>query len=178
MSDYDVIVVGLGAMGSAALYELSRRGQRVLGLGAFEPGQQLGSSHGESRVIRLASFEHPNYVPLLQRAYQLGGARERQSGETLLQITGGLMIGLPDSELVAGARASAEQHGLQYELLDAAELRRRYPAFEPADDEVALAEPHAGFLRPERCIAAHLRLACEAGAETRFPKPVRSCQAS
>src|SRR3982074_2270425 len=127
MADYDVIVVGLGAMGSAALYQLSRRGQRVLGLEAFGPGHKLGSSHGESRVIRLAYFEHPNYVPLLQRAYARGADLERESGEDLLHITGGLMIGSPESELVSGALASAQQHGLEYELLDAAEVRRRYP---------------------------------------------------
>src|SRR5438876_2802934 len=84
MAEYDVIVVGLGAMGSAALYELSRRGQRVLGVEAFEPGHRLGSSHGESRVIRLAYFEHPNYVPLLQRAYELWRELERESGQDLL----------------------------------------------------------------------------------------------
>jgi sarcosine oxidase len=174
MSDYDVIVVGLGAMGSAALYELSRRGQRVLGLEAFGPGHKLGSSHGESRVIRLAYFEHPNYVPLLQRAYARWADLERESGEDLLHITGGLMIGSPESELVSGALASAQQHGLDYELLDPAEVRRRYPGLAPAADEVALAEPHAGFLRPERCIEAHLRLARQAGALTQYDERVRS----
>src|SRR6267143_5320141 len=178
MADFDVIVVGLGAMGSAALYQLSRRGQRLLGLDAFEPGHRLGSSHGESRVIRLAYFEHPNYVPLLQRAYQLWAELERESAAELLHITGGLMIGAPETELVSGARASADEHRLEYELLDAAELRRRYPAFTPADDEMALWEPHAGFLRPERCIETHIRLAGESGAETRYREPVRSWHAT
>ncbi len=178
MSDYDVIVVGLGAMGSAALYELSRRGQRVLGLEAFEPGHRLGSSHGESRVIRMAYFEHPNYVPLLKRAYELWAELERESGAELLHITGGLMIGVSETELVSGARASADQHQLEYELLDAAELRRRYPAFTPAEDEMALWEPNAGFLRPERCIETCIGLAREAGAETRYSEPVRSWRAT
>src|SRR4030088_1655276 len=178
MSDYDVIVVGLGGMGSAALDELSRRGQRVLGLEAFEPGHRLGSSHGESRVIRLAYFEHPNYVPLLQRAYELWAELEQRSGAKLLHITGGLMIGVPETELVSGARASADEHRLEYELLDAAELRRRYPAFTPADDEMALWEPHAGFLRPERCIEAFIRLARESGAQTRYTEPVRAWRAT
>jgi sarcosine oxidase len=178
MSEYDVIVVGLGAMGSAALYELSKRGQRVLGLEAFEPGHRRGSWHGESRVIRLAYYEHPSYVPLLLRAYELWADLERVSGEDLLHITGGLMIGRPESELVSGARASAEEHGLDYELLDAAELRQRYPALELANDEVALAEPRAGFLRPERCVETHVRLARAAGAETRYAEPVRSWQAT
>jgi sarcosine oxidase len=178
MSEYDVIVVGLGAMGSAALYELSKRGQRVLGLEAFEPGHRRGSWHGESRVIRLAYYEHPSYVPLLLRAYELWADLERVSGEDVLHITGGLMIGRPESELVSGARASAEEHGLDYELLDAAELRQRYPALELANDEVALAEPRAGFLRPERCVETHVRLARAAGAETRYAEPVRSWQAT
>jgi sarcosine oxidase len=178
MSEYDVIVVGLGAMGSAALYELSKRGRRVLGLEAFEPGHRRGSWHGESRVIRLAYYEHPSYVPLLLRAYELWADLERVSGEDLLHITGGLMIGRPESELVSGARASAEEHGLDYELLDAAELRQRYPALKLADDEVALAEPRAGFLRPERCVETHVRLARAAGAETRYAEPVRSWQAT
>src|SRR6516162_9744710 len=112
MSAWDVIVVGLGAMGSAALYQLSRRGLRVLGLEAFEPGHQLGSWHGESRVIRLAYHEHPNYVPLLQRAYHLWADLERESGDDLLTITGGLLIGLPECGLVSGARQSAALHGL------------------------------------------------------------------
>src|SRR2546423_8640732 len=103
MTTFDVIVVGMGAMGSSALYQLSRRGQRVLGLEAFEPGHRLGSFHGESRVIRLAYFEHPNYVPLLRRAYALWDDLQRESGEELLTITGGLMIGPPDSDLVSGA---------------------------------------------------------------------------
>src|ERR1700716_3787334 len=104
MPEYDVIVVGLGAMGSATLYELARRGKRVLGLEAFGPGHQLGSSHGESRVIRLAYYEHPNYVPLLERAYELWAELEQRSGAELLHITGGLMIGVPETELVSGAR--------------------------------------------------------------------------
>src|SRR6516165_2474702 len=117
MAAWDVIVVGVGAMGSSTLYQLSRRGLRVLGLEAFEPGHRLGSSHGESRVIRLAYFEHPSYVPLLRRAYTLWSELEQESGRDLLTLTGGLMLGLPDSELVSGARASAELHGLEHEVL-------------------------------------------------------------
>ena len=177
-SEFDVIVVGLGAMGSSALYQLSRRGQRVLGLEAFERGHTLGSSHGESRIIRLAYYEHPNYVPLLRRAYALWSELERDSGKELLRITGGLMIGPPDGELVVGARASALQHSLQYEMLDAPEVRRRFAALAPADDEVALWEPTAGYLRPERCIDAFLDLATQSGAQAHHSEPVRSWQAS
>src|ERR1051326_1552070 len=114
MATWDVIVVGLGAMGSSALYQLSRRGLRVLGIEAFAPGHRLGSSHGESRVIRLAYHEHPSYVPLLHRAYALWSELEAESGQDLLTITGGLMIGPPESELVSGALHSARLHGLEH----------------------------------------------------------------
>src|SRR5438270_234020 len=117
MTSFDVIVVGVGAMGSSALYQLSRRGLRVLGLEAYQPGHRFGSFHGESRVIRLAYHEHPNYVPLLRRAYALWDEVQSESGEDLLRITGGLLIGQPEGELVSGARASADQHALNYQLL-------------------------------------------------------------
>lgn len=162
-------------MGSSALYQLGRRGLRVLGLEAFEPGHRLGSFHGESRVIRLAYYEHPSYVPLLRRAYVLWSSLEAESGEDLLRITGGLMIGAPESELVKGSRASAEQHALEHEFLQADEIRYRYPAFCPREDEVALWEPRAGFLRPERCIETFVRLA---RADTRYGEPVRRWHAT
>jgi sarcosine oxidase len=174
MDSFDTIVVGLGAMGSAALYHLQGRGQRVLGLETFAAGHRQGSSHGESRVIRLAYYEHPNYVPLLHRAYALWADLERESGEHLLSITGGLMIGAPDSPLVSGALASAIRHGLAYELLDATDVARRYPALHLQPNEVALFEPRAGILRPEACVAAHARLARGAGAEAHYSEPVRS----
>jgi sarcosine oxidase len=173
---YDAVVVGLGAMGSAALYQLSRRGKRVLGLEAFAPGHQLGSWHGESRVIRMAYYEHPNYVPLLRRAYELWREVEQDSGEDLLTVTGGLMIGTPESELVDGSLRSAQQHGLEYEMLPAHEVQRRYPAFHLQADEVALWEPRAGFLRPERCVASFVRGAQAAGADAHYGEPVRAWQ--
>jgi sarcosine oxidase len=169
---YDTIVVGLGAMGSSTLYHLSRRGQRVLGLEAFVPGHRQGSSHGESRIIRLAYYEHTDYVPLLFRAYELWDELQRASGQDLLRITGGLMIGRAEGELVQGAAASARVHGLAHEMLDAADLRRRYQVFQPDDDQVALWEPRAGLLFPERCIASHVALARSAGAEAHFEEPV------
>ena len=177
MANWDVIVVGLGAMGSSALYQLSRRGLRVLGIEAFEPGHQLGSSHGESRIIRLAYHEHPSYVPLLHRAYALWSEIEQESGAHLLTITGGLMIGPPSSELVSGALASAKVHGLEHEVLSAAEVRRRYPAFNPTEDEVALFEPKSGFLRPERCIDTFVQLAQRHGAQVRYGEAVRGWSA-
>jgi sarcosine oxidase len=176
--DFDVIVVGLGAMGSSAAAHLAKRGRTVLGLEAFSPGHQLGSSHGESRIIRLAYFEHPDYVPLLRRAYALWDDLERETGLSLLTLSGGLMVGKPESAVVAGALASAQQHGLEHALLEAAEVRRRYPALQLADDEVALWEPLAGYLRPERCVDAHLRLAEQCGAGLRYDEPVRAWDAS
>src|SRR6185436_3078974 len=114
-NSYDVIVVGLGAMGSAAAYHLSTRGRRVLGLDRFHPPHQFGSSHGLTRIIREAYFEHPAYVPLVQRAYELWAALENKSGRKLFLQTGGVMIGPPDGVLVSGALRSARQHQLRHE---------------------------------------------------------------
>src|SRR5436309_15798060 len=110
IASYDVIVVGLGAMGSAAAYHLALNGKRVLGLDRFEPPHQFGSSHGLTRIIREAYFEHPSYVPLVRRAYELWTELERRSGRKLLQKTGGLMLGPANGVLVTGARRSAETH--------------------------------------------------------------------
>ena len=119
-------------------------------------------------MIRLAYYEHPSYVPLLHRAYELWSELELASGEQPLQMTGGLMIGAPDGEVVSGSLASARQHGLEHELLDATEVARRYPALRLAPDEVALYESRAGILAPEQCVAAHIRLACAAGARSAY----------
>ncbi|MDO8680340.1 MAG: N-methyl-L-tryptophan oxidase [Acidobacteriota bacterium] len=172
MASFDVIVIGLGGMGSAAAAHLAARGQRVLGLEQYQPAHALGSSHGRSRVIRLAYFEHPSYVPLLLRAYELWEQLERDSGRSLLTITGGLMIGTPDSDVVSGSLRSARAHGLAHELLDAAEIRRRFPPFTPQPGEVALYEERAGVLRPESAIHAHLEQANRHGAELRFDERV------
>jgi sarcosine oxidase len=171
-ASYDIIIAGLGAMGSAAAFHLARRGTRVLGLDRFAPPHCLGSSHGQTRIIREAYFEHPTYVPIVQRAYHLWEELAKAAGAELFRQTGGLMIGAPDSTLVRGAKLSADTHGLAYEMLSAAELRRRFPALRPADDMLAVLEPRAGVLFPNRCIAAHLELARRHGAELRFDEPV------
>jgi sarcosine oxidase len=171
---YDVVVVGLGAMGSAAAFHLARSGRSVLGLDRFTPPHSYGSSHGQTRIIREAYFEHPLYVPLVQRAYELWAELERLSGRDLMRITGGLMIGRPDGVLVSGARRSAEQHQLGYELLTSTEVPTRFPALRPADDMVALWEPRAGILFPEACVDAHLVLAQTRGATLRYDEPVVS----
>src|SRR5882672_5212598 len=171
-ASYDAILAGLGAMGSAVACQLARRGRRVLGLDRFAPPHSLGSSHGQTRINREAYFEHPAYVPLVQRAYQLWEDLARTSVDRLFQQTGGLMIGRPESVLVRGAKRSADTHRLPYEMLTAAQVHRRFPALRPADDMSAIWEPRAGILFPEHCIAAHLSLATRHGANLRYEEPV------
>ena len=172
MASFDVIVIGLGGMGSAAAAHLAARGRRVLGLDQFQPAHARGSSHGRSRVIRLAYFEHPAYVPLLLRAYELWERLERDSGRSLLTRTGGLMIGRPHSDVVSGSLRSAQTHGLAHEMLDAAALKRRFPPFTPQPGDVALYEERAGVIRPESAIHGHLALAARDRADLRFDERV------
>lgn len=173
---FDVIVVGLGGMGSAAAAHAAARGKRVLGLEQFQPAHDQGSSHGRSRVIRLAYFEHPAYVPLLRRAYELWRQLESQTGRHLLQITGGLMIGTLDSEVVAGSLRSARAHQLDHEVLNAAEIRRRFAPLTPASNVVALHERDAGIVFPEEAIRAHLEVAAGRGARLHFDERVEDWQ--
>ena len=171
---YDVAVIGLGAMGSATAHELARRGQRVLGIEALTPGHQLGSSGGLSRIIRLAYFEHPSYVPLLRAAWAGWHELEALSGEDLILETGGLYAGQRGSDVLDGAIKSARTHELPHELLDADEVNRRFPAFHLDDDMQAVHEPLAGLLYPERCIKAQLELARAAGADLHFEERVQT----
>ena len=173
----DVIVVGLGGMGSAAAAHLAARGLRVIGLERFGPAHALGSSHGGSRIIRQSYFEDPAYVPLLRRAYELWRKVEQDTGTELMTLTGGLYFGRPEMPIVAGALASARAHHLPHEILDAAEIRRRFPTLTPHDGEVGLYEDVAGFVRPEAAVAAHLELAARAGADLRFEEPALSWEA-
>lgn len=173
---YDAIVVGLGAHGSAATYQLAKRDQRVLGFDRFARGHTLASFGGLSRIIRLSYYEHANYVPLLKHAWELWRELERESGETLLTQTGGLYMGPPDGELVSGALNSARTHGLAHELIDHDELQRRYPVFDVASDWVGLVDEQAGWLAPERSVEAHLRLAERHGATLRFAEPIERWQ--
>lgn len=171
---YDVIVVGLGGMGSAAAAALARRGQRVLGLERFGPAHAQGSSHGGSRIIRQAYFEDPTYVPLVLEAYALWERLEAETGAELLTRTGGLLMGPEGSRTVAGSLASARRWDLAHELLGAADIRRRFPTFAPGPDVVALYETAAGIVRPERAVQAHLARADALGATLRFHEPVRA----
>src|SRR5215472_4695126 len=134
----DVAVIGLGAMGSAALMHLARRGLRVLGVEQFMPGHDRGSSHGETRVIRLGYFEHPSYVPLVKRAHAKWREIGEAAGDRLLHVTGVLEIGRPDSTLVRGTLASIKAHALPHEVLAARDLMQRFPAFRVPPNFVAV----------------------------------------
>jgi len=171
-SQFDVIIVGLGAMGSAAAYHLARRGRRVLGLDRFSPPHTMGSSHGQTRIIREAYFEHPVYVPMVQRAYVLWDELARAENTPLLLQTGGLMIGAPDSIVFTGAKRSADTHRLPHEVLTAGEVRKRFSVLHPDEEMMAVLEPRAGILFPERCIAAHFALAVRHGANLRVEEPI------
>ena len=165
MQTYDVIVVGVGGMGSAAVYHLAQRGQRVLGLEQYDIPHQQGSSHGVSRIIRLAYYEHPSYVPLLHRAYELWWALERIAQERLLHVTGALNIGSETSQVFTGALKSVQEHNLAHEILGAEAVRRRFPGYGLQAPLMALYEPQAGLLAAERCIVAHVTAALRHGAE-------------
>lgn len=170
---YDAIVVGLGGMGSASVFQLARRGRRVLGLEQFDMLHELGSSHGLTRIIRLAYHEHPSYVPLLRRAYELWHDLEGVAGERLLVTTGSVEGGPEDGPTFQGALHAAELHQIPHEVLDASDLGRRYPAYAGFEEGTRVVfQPDGGFLLAERTINAHLNGALVAGAELRFREPV------
>jgi sarcosine oxidase len=170
---HDAIVIGLGGMGSATAFHLARRGQRVLGLEQYELLHQRGSSHGHSRIIRLAYHEHPDYVPLLRRSYELWHDLEATAGEPLLVTTGSLEGGPEADATFRGALHAAELHDIPHEVLDAAQLRRRHPAYAGFDDATRVVwQPDGGFLLAERTILAHVNGAKAAGADLRFETPV------
>lgn len=156
---FDIGVVGLGAVGSATLWHLARRGVRAVGLDRHTPPHHFGSSHGRSRIIRAAYHEHPLYVPLVQRAFTLWRDLEQSPDRQLLTLCGGIIIGPRGGTLVTGAGQSARLHGIQHEEWSASEIRRRFPAFHVPDDYAAVWEPGAGMLDPERCIEAMLAAA-------------------
>jgi sarcosine oxidase len=153
-SDFDVAVVGLGAMGALSAWQLAARGARVIGFERFRFGHDRGSSHGDTRIFRTAYFESPEYVPLLQRAHELWRRLEEESGSELLTMTGGLAIGRPDGELVTGMLGSARLNDLPCRLLSASDMSRAHPQHRLGASDVAVLEEGAGFLRPERSVAA------------------------
>jgi sarcosine oxidase len=170
---YDVIVAGLGAMGSATAFHLAgRKGLRVLALDRHHPPHTLGSTHGGSRIIRETSFEHPRYVPLVRRAYECWRQMEAATGRPLLTITGGVFIGARNGPFVAKSKQSADIHAVPYQILSPAEIRKRFPAFQPEEDSVGFFEPGAGILGPEACVQACLDYARRGGAHIKFDEPV------
>jgi len=164
MEAYDVIVVGVGGMGSATVSHLARRGVRVLGLEQYDIPHERGSSHGLSRIIRLAYFEHPAYVPLLHHAYELWWALEHDVQERLLIMTGSLDIGTADSTVFGGALKAAQCHHLVHEVLEPEALRRRFPGYGLQAPLLGLYQPQGGLLAAERCIVAHVNTALRHGA--------------
>jgi sarcosine oxidase len=172
MRSFDTIVLGLGAMGSAALHHLAKKGSRVLGIDRFSPPHAFGSTHGDTRITRLAIGEGAQYTPLVQRSHQLWRELEQETGKSLLTINGGLIISSTAKtsrshveRFFDNTLAAAQKFGIAHELLDADEIRRRFPQFKVADDERGYLERDAGFLRPEECVRAHLAQAERRGAE-------------
>lgn len=185
MRSFEAIVLGLGAMGSAAVYHLAKRGRRVLGIDQFSPPHAFGSSHGDTRITRLAIGEGVHYTPLAMRSHELWRELERETGATLLTTNGGLVISSAAKSSVNHVENffqntvdAAVRFRIPHEMLDAREIRRRYPPFNVGEDEVAYFEPSAGFLRPEACVNAHLTIAEERGAEIRRLERVLGFEAS
>ncbi len=174
----DVIVVGLGAHGSAAVWQLAKRGTSVIGFDSYAPPHTLGSSHGDSRVIREIYAEHPDYVPIMQRGYAIWRELEEavaDSGEPteLLKIVGGLTVGRPEESNVTGVQRSAAEHNLTVEVLDPSEIRSRWPQFQPREDMIGTFDARSGALFPEKCVAAHLDQAAKSGADLHYNEAVR-----
>ena len=164
MQHYDAIVIGLGGMGSAALFELAKRGKRVLGIEQFDIAHDMGSSHGVTRIIRLAYHEHPSYVPLMRRAYELWRELEATVNEQILHITGSIDAGPPDGSNFKGSLLSCEEHDLPHDVLTSTELTDRFPGYRLPPGTMAVFQGEGGFLLPERCIALFIERAQALGA--------------
>jgi sarcosine oxidase len=179
------VIVGLGAVGAATCWQLARRGARVLGLDRFAPPHAFGSSHGRSRITRLAIGEGADYVPLALRSHQIWRELEAATGSSLMVQTGGLVLGPRDGcgqlhdqpDFVGRTIDVARGAGIHHEVLDACEIGVRYPALVLRGDERGYYEPESGFLRPEACVAAQLSLARQAGADLRFDEPALALEA-
>jgi sarcosine oxidase len=173
---YDIVIVGAGGVGCAAAFHAAKRGLRVLALDRFPPAHDRGSSHGQTRIIRQAYFEHPDYVPLLFRAYELWRELEQVTGESLLQINGLIQIGPPQGEVIPGVLESARRWKLDIASLSESDLAARYPQFHLPENWQALYEAQAGVLHVEKCVQAHALAAQQIGAEFRDGVAVKSWQ--
>jgi sarcosine oxidase len=169
---YDVIVAGVGAMGSAACWHLARRGLKVLGLERFDLGHAMGSSHGLTRIIRLAYFEGSHYVPIVRRAHELWAETGAEAGMQLLHVTGSLDLAPEGAGPVESSLQSCLDHGLTHEVLDGKEIARRFPAFHLPAGHLGLWQPDGGFVASEKAIYAHVGLAQSRGAEIRTNEPL------
>jgi sarcosine oxidase len=172
-SHYDAIVVGVGGMGSAATYHLARRGLDVLGLERYDIPHTMGSSHGITRIIRRAYYEHPSYIPLIERAYDLWDDLADRSGRSVIHRTGSIDAG-PEGDIVfEGSLRSCKEHDIPHEVLTGAELGERFPGYGLPDDYRALHQSDGGFVVPEQSIIAHTQAAHDEGAEIRARRRVR-----
>ncbi|HTD03294.1 N-methyl-L-tryptophan oxidase [Undibacterium sp.] len=176
MKDYDVVVVGLGVMGSSTIFHLARSGASVLGIESFGPTHQFGSSHGETRIFRRAYWEGEKYLPLLNRAHELWTELQATSNEKLIVPTGGIFMGHPSTGIVKGSRNTAEAGAIAYEVLDTAQIRRRFPAFRVPDDMEAIYEPGAYIIMANKVRLQMIDLAIQSGAETRFGRTVQKIE--
>lgn len=176
----DVVVVGLGAMGAAALHQLARRGVSAIGVDRFAPPHDFGSSHGETRITRQAIGEGGAYVPFVLRSHEIWRELEAETGEILLNACGALVMGPAGGasshhgkpDFVGRSAAAAGEFGIAHEMLDGAEVRRRFPQFEAGDDVAAYFEPGGGYVRPEAAISVQLDLARRMGATVLGGEPV------
>ena len=180
---YDLIVIGFGGVGSATMYQAAKKGWKVLGIDQFGPSHNKGSSHGQTRIIRKAYFEHPNYVPLAKEAFERWDElndrhRTRPDIKQLLEPAGVLQIGHPNSEVIVGVQKAAAEHGLKLEQFSPDQIHQRLPILNISPDHIGLFEPEAGFLRVEQCVAAHLAQAKKRGAELISDTAVVSWKAS
>jgi sarcosine oxidase len=179
-TNFETIVIGLGAMGSAAIYQLSKKGNKVLGIDQFAPPHAIGSSHGDSRITRQAIGEGHEYVPLSLRSYEIWKELERKTGKQLLTITGGLIIGKDsynpldgNSRFLQATINTAQKFNISHAVFPAAELKKRFPKFQIEDDYLGYYEEKAGFLRPELCVEAQIELAGRQGAQIHLNEKVR-----
>ncbi|HAC91996.1 MAG TPA: N-methyl-L-tryptophan oxidase, partial [Planctomycetaceae bacterium] len=171
-NSYDCIVLGLGGVGSAAVAHLALGGRRVLGIDRYCPPHSYGSSHGQTRIIRKAYFEHSDYVPLLKRAYELWRQLETECGDKLYFATGLLQAGPADGEVLSGVRRSASEHDLPIENMTMAQASLRFPGLVGEPTWQAILEPDAGYLKVEACVTAHLQSARQSGAQLLMNQPV------
>ncbi len=178
MQHYDAIVLGVGGVGSAALYHYAKRGLKVVGLDRFPTAHEFGSSHGQTRLIRQAYFEHPDYVPMLKRAYSLWADLSERCGQQLYREVGVLQAGPANGRILPGVLASAKQHNLEVDQMTAKEVGQRFPGFVLPDSLAAVFERRAGFLFVEDCIKAHTALALQAGAVLHTGETVKSWSAT